>query len=77
MDQIGHRAQHRQRHLTISCDDCSLQSTAVCDDCVVTFVLRSECSESEPLVLNLQEARVVRLLGKAGLVPDLQYVVAS
>jgi hypothetical protein len=77
MDQIDRSAPTPQRGLTISCDDCSLQSTAACDECVVTFVLRSDDVEPQPLVLNLQEARVVRLLGKAGLVPDLQYVVAG
>jgi hypothetical protein len=63
--------------LTISCDDCSMQCTAACDDCVVSFVLRDESVDHEPLVLDLEQARVVRLLGKAGLVPDLKYEVAG
>jgi hypothetical protein len=65
------------RRLTISCDDCSMQCTSACDDCVVSFVLRNESDDSEPLVLDLDQARVVRLLGKAGLVPDLKYRVAG
>ncbi len=61
--------------LTISCDDCSMQCTSACDDCVVTFVLRDEaagCGE-ETMVFDLDQARVVRLLGNAGLVPGLKY----
>jgi len=74
--------------LTISCDDCSMQCTSACDDCVVTFLLRSDVDDEqrpstehpvhhEPLVLDLDQVRVVRLLGKAGLVPDLKYQAAS
>ena len=63
--------------LTISCDDCSMQCTAACEDCVVTFLLRSDEVEQAPLVLDLDQARVVRLLGKAGLVPDLKFQIAG
>jgi hypothetical protein len=67
--------------LTISCDDCRMQCTSACDDCVVSFLLRSDDAETEtehvPLVLDLDQVRVVRLLGKAGLVPDLKYQVAG
>ena len=67
--------------ITISCDDCSMQCTSACDDCVVTFLLRDDVEPSsndhEPLVLDLDQIRVVRLLGKAGLVPDLRYDAAS
>ncbi|MEZ5298606.1 MAG: hypothetical protein R2697_20710 [Ilumatobacteraceae bacterium] len=65
--------------ITISCDECRMQCTSACDDCVVSFLLRddAEQAEHEPLVLDLDQVRVVRLLGKAGLVPDLRYDVAS
>ncbi len=67
--------------ITISCDDCSMQCTSACDDCVVTFLLRDDVetnsNDHEPLVLDLDQIRVVRLLGKAGLVPDLRYDAAS
>ncbi len=67
--------------ITISCDDCSMQCTSACDDCVVTFLLRDDVeatsTDHEPLVLDLDQIRVVRLLGKAGLVPDLRYDAAS
>jgi hypothetical protein len=61
--------------LSISCDDCSMRCTAACDDCVVMFLVGQDPEES--LVLDLDQARVVRLLGKAGLVPDLKYRVAG
>lgn len=67
--------------ITISCDDCSMQCTSACDDCVVTYLLREGADAGadghEPLVLDLDQVRVVRLLGKAGLVPDLRYDAAS
>jgi hypothetical protein len=65
--------------MTISCDDCRMQCTSTCDDCVVSFLLRDEATETEhdPLVLDLDQIRVVRLLGRAGLVPDLKYQVAG
>lgn len=70
---------HPERGITISCDDCSMQCTAACDDCVVTFLLRSDPVGADPdtLVLDLEQARVVRLFGKAGLVPDLKFRVAG
>ena len=72
MNEMPHR-------LTISCDDCSMQCTSACDDCVVTFLLHDESPghEHEPLVLDLDQARVVRLLGNAGLVPDLKFRIAG
>ena len=65
--------------ITISCDECRMQCTSACNDCVVTFLLRDEQVEieHEPLVLDLDQVRVVRLLGKAGLVPTLRYDHAS
>jgi len=63
-------------HLTIDCDGCSMQCTATCDDCVVTYVLRH--SEHEHTIdFDPQETRVVHLLVKAGLVPELRYRAAS
>ena len=66
--------------LTISCDECSMRRTSACDDCVVTFLLSDDSGERsahDVMVLDLDQARVVRLLGKAGLVPDLKYRVAG
>jgi hypothetical protein len=66
--------------ITISCDECRMQCSAACDDCVVTYLLRDGHEievEQEPVVLDLDQIRVVRLLGKAGLVPDLKFEAAG
>jgi hypothetical protein len=72
---IGHTG---HRTFSISCDDCSQQCTAACDDCVVTHVLRSADEaaptvEVEGLVLDCDEARVVRMMTRAGLLPGLKF----
>lgn len=56
--------------MEISCDDCVMQGTAVCDDCVVTFICGREPDEA--VVIDVAEARAVRMLGEAGLVPPLR-----
>ena len=58
--------------LTINCDECVMQHTAACDDCVVTFVVNREPGEA--LVIDVAEERAVRLLAGAGLVPRLRHV---
>lgn len=58
--------------LTIDCAECSLEGTTACDDCVVTFLLGHEADEA--VVIDVAEARAVRLLGQAGLVPSLRHV---
>jgi hypothetical protein len=57
--------------LTIDCDDCSFQDTSACADCVVTFLLGREPTDA--VVIDVAEARAVRLLGDAGLVPSLRH----
>jgi hypothetical protein len=65
--------------LVISCDDCAMQRTSTCADCVVTFVLRSGVDGDEPpaIALDHDEEHAVRLLARAGLVPELRFRVAS
>ncbi|MGH9062503.1 MAG: hypothetical protein ACRDZQ_04155 [Acidimicrobiales bacterium] len=57
--------------LTISCDDCCMQGTTACQDCVVSFVLGREPEDA--LVIDADEARAVRLLAGAGLVPGCRH----
>ncbi|MBW8824752.1 MAG: hypothetical protein JF603_00110 [Acidobacteria bacterium] len=57
--------------LTIDCDECELQGTRACDDCVVTFLCQR--APDEAVVIDVAEARAVRLLGQAGLVPTLRH----
>ena len=57
--------------LTIDCDCCALQGTAACDDCVVTFLLGREPDDA--VVIDADEARAIRMLERAGLVPTLRF----
>ncbi len=56
---------------TIDCDDCSLQATDACDDCVVSFLLGREPDDA--VVIDADEARAMRMLGRAGLAPPLRF----
>ena len=57
--------------VTIDCDDCVMQRTAVCDECVVTAICGRQPDDA--LVIDAGEARAVRLLGRGGLVPLLRH----
>jgi hypothetical protein len=57
--------------MEINCDDCVMQHTDTCDDCVVSFIVDREPGEA--IVIDEEEERAVRLLAKAGLVPELRH----
>ena len=57
--------------LVIDCADCAMQHTDACDDCVVTFICSRQPDDA--VVIDVAEARAVRLLGEAGLVPSLRH----
>ena len=57
--------------LTISCDECSMRSTAACDGCVVTFICDREPDDA--IVIDVAEERAIRMLGRSGLVPPLRH----
>ena len=56
---------------TIDCADCSHQHTSTCDDCVVSFIVGRHPSDA--IVVDVDEARAVRLLEQAGLVPGVRH----
>lgn len=56
---------------TISCADCAMQGTDSCDDCVVTYICGRQPDDA--VVIRADEARAVRLLSDAGLVPGLRH----
>lgn len=58
--------------MLIDCDDCSQQATAACQDCVVTFLCERDSASA--VVVDVAEARALRLLGDAGLAPKLRHV---
>ena len=58
--------------MRIDCDECVMQGTEVCEDCVVTYLVRRRSHEA--VVLDLDEERALRRLAGAGLVPRLRHV---
>ena len=61
--------------LTIDCDRCTLHGTDACDDCVVSFLLGRDPDDA--VVIDADEARAIRMLERAGLVPCLRYTDAT
>ena len=59
------------RSFTIDCAECVHRHTPVCDDCIVTFVV--DRSPDDALIIDAAEARAVRLLADAGLVPRVRH----
>jgi hypothetical protein len=75
--------------VSISCDECRLHDTAACDDCVVSFLCAAEDeperlapvssvpagedSARSAIIIDAEEARAVRMLQGAGLVPKLRF----
>jgi len=57
--------------LHIDCDDCTMQGTHACDDCIVTFVCSREADDA--VVVDVAEARAFRRLEEGGLLPGLRH----
>jgi hypothetical protein len=55
----------------ISCSECVMEGTSACDDCVVTFLCEREPDEA--VVIDVVEARALRLLERGGLAPSLRH----
>jgi hypothetical protein len=58
--------------MRIECDECVMQHSAACDDCVVSFLVQREPGDA--VVIDADEERAVRMLARAGLVPRLRHV---
>ncbi|MEE8330765.1 MAG: hypothetical protein V3R84_03255 [Acidimicrobiia bacterium] len=58
----------------IDCNNCSQQHTEVCQDCVVTHVLRDL---SGPLEVDPDQAEALDILADAGLVSPLRLIQRS
>ena len=61
----------RTESVSISCDDCVLNGTSACKDCVVTFLLGPPAGVG--IVVDVAEARAGRMLQRAGQVPELRF----
>lgn len=57
-------------NLVISCDECVMQNTSHCQDCVVS---RLSEERGDAVIIDAAEERAVRMLARAGLVPALQH----
>ncbi len=56
----------------INCDDCVMNSTPACEDCMVSFLVNREPGDA--IVIDVAEARAVRMLADVGLVPELRHL---
>ena len=57
--------------MLIDCDQCQMQGTHHCRDCVVTLLLR-DSEEETAIVFDAEEERAVRALAQVGLVPEIR-----
>lgn len=57
--------------LTISCDDCAMEGTHACADCVVTFLCSRDPGDA--VVIAVEDVRALRLLERGGLAPSLRH----
>ena len=58
--------------MEINCDECVMQATSACDDCVVTFLVARDPGDA--VIIDVAEERAVRMLARAGLVPALRHL---
>lgn len=61
--------------MVIDCDECVMDGTSACDDCMVTFLVGRD--RGEAVVFDADEEREIRLLQGEGLVPQLRLVKRS
>ncbi len=61
--------------MVIDCEECVMNGTSACDDCMVTFLVGRD--RGEAVVFDADEERDLRLLQREGLVPKLRLVKRS
>lgn len=57
--------------MEISCDECVMEGSSACGDCVVTFLCDREPDDA--VIIDVVEARALRLLEEGGLAPALRH----
>lgn len=58
--------------MLIDCDECRLQHTPACEDCVVSYLLDTD--DRRLVVVDLDTERALRSLEGAGLAPATRYL---
>ncbi|HEY1830443.1 MAG TPA: hypothetical protein VGG38_09385 [Acidimicrobiales bacterium] len=61
--------------ISIDCDTCQFQHSSTCDDCVVSFLMDRDPDDA--VVIDADEARAMRMLEHAGLVPSLRFTTRA
>ena len=56
--------------MLISCDDCRMQGTDACDDCVVSYLVERP---EGAVVFDAAEERAIREMNRAGLLPGVRW----
>ncbi len=56
--------------MTVDCNECSMQGTDACNDCVVSFILDRR---DGAIVFDAAEERAIRAMTTAGLLPLLRW----
>jgi hypothetical protein len=56
--------------MLISCDDCRMQGTDACSDCVVSFIVERP---EGAVVFDAAEERAIREMNRAGLLPGVRW----
>jgi hypothetical protein len=56
--------------MRIDCDDCCMQATPACEDCLVTFLLERPRGA---IVFDAEQERALRTLQDAGLAPHSRF----
>ncbi|HVL80736.1 MAG TPA: hypothetical protein VM840_03990 [Actinomycetota bacterium] len=57
--------------MLIDCDECQMQGTHHCDDCIVTVLMRAD-DPGDAIVFDAEEERAVRTMASVGLVPEIR-----
>lgn len=55
--------------MRIDCDECAMQHTVICNDCVVSFLLKDA---DGPVEIDRAEAGALSAMADVGLVPRLR-----
>jgi hypothetical protein len=58
-------------HFVIDCNECTMQHTPMCDDCMVTFLCSKDGQDA--VVVDATEILAMKRMARVGLVPKLRH----